>query len=615
MKDLRQAVVSAVFGFVVLSLAAGHALAQSELAVFDRAGGVVATLSERAGWASPVLSPDGTRVAARRPGDNGSELWVWDLASDELTRIASEQPGDRLGAPVWSPDGGQLAYPALRGSYFGVYRRASDGQGEEELLYEHGGGPLTLTGWSGDGRFVSFLSGSLFSQNLSEGTLYFLGPGGERPAVEIALPPVTILEARLSPDGRWLAYRSPEDGAHQIFVRAVASLSVASPDDEGEGAAESWRVSTDEAWGMIWWSQDSRALYYLTRGRELMAVDVMPDPNVGFGSPTLVSRAPDGIRLSNDPASSGSISGDGGRTVYVVPPSPTLRQITVLDREGQVVSTIGPPGLYWQPALSPDGTRVAVLREDPQTGYTDVWTFDVASGRGTPVTSDRYVENDPAWHPDGRVAYVSRRPEVDGDWGIYLRSWDGTDSEEFLYRHLPQTAALLGEFSQDGRFLTFTSGGVVLVVPLDAEDPFARKPVEFGRAEYAVYSGRFSPDSHFMAYRSDESVTVEAYVQAFDISSGAAGDGKWRISRNGADRQGISWRQDGRELYFMRTDEAESPGILVMAVEVSTSPEFQAGEPRLLFRIPGEMPRQKFVSHDGERFVFLLPAPEETTEP
>ena len=48
-----------------------------------------------------------------------------------------------------------------------------------------------------------------------------------------------------------------------------------------------------------------------------------------------------------------------------------------------------------------------------------------------------------------------------------------------------------------------------------------------------------------------------------------------------------------------------------MAVEVTTTPTFKAGAPRLLFSLPGPLPgnpmQWKNVSKDGDRFIFAMP--------
>ena len=75
-----------------------------------------------------------------------------------------------------------------------------------------------------------------------------------------------------------------------------------------------------------------------------------------------------------------------------------------------------------------------------------------------------------------------------------------------------------------------------------------------------------------------------------------------QVSKNGA--RGFTWRrQDGKELYLLTRDWE------IMAVDVTTTPTFQAGTPRLLFKLPGPLvaTSPEGVSRDGQRFVFAMP--------
>jgi hypothetical protein len=69
---------------------------------------------------------------------------------------------------------------------------------------------------------------------------------------------------------------------------------------------------------------------------------------------------------------------------------------------------------------------------------------------------------------------------------------------------------------------------------------------------------------------------------------------------------GLFWRQDSKELYFLSLPPDQS----MMAVDISTSPTFQSGPPRLLFKLPSQIgtPAQlsSVASRDGERFVFIV---------
>jgi Tol biopolymer transport system component len=107
-----------------------------------------------------------------------------------------------------------------------------------------------------------------------------------------------------------------------------------------------------------------------------------------------------------------SVNRDMDRFVIAVPP-PQLRQLTVLDRQGKTVGTIGQPGVFGGMRLSPDGTRLAVTRSDPKTGNNDIWVLDVATGKATQITSDPEPNNAPVWSPDGKqIAYVSTKEEL-----------------------------------------------------------------------------------------------------------------------------------------------------------------------------------------------------------
>ena len=70
----------------------------------------------------------------------------------------------------------------------------------------------------------------------------------------------------------------------------------------------------------------------------------------------------------------------------------------------------------------------------------------------------------------------------------------------------------------------------------------------------------------------------------------------------------IFWRHDGEELFYL------TPDWEVMAVDMTTTPTFQAGTPELLFSLPGHMLQDpnlwKNVSRDGQRFVFAIDVPE-----
>ena len=99
-----------------------------------------------------------------------------------------------------------------------------------------------------------------------------------------------------------------------------------------------------------------------------------------------------------------------------------------------------------------------------------------------------------------------------------------------------------------------------------------------------MVQGRFSPDARFLAFLSNEAdgETMQVYVRPFDPNKPEApGPGPAvQVSKNGAIGM-IFWRQDGKEMYFLNRDWE------VMAVDITTTPTFQAGTPKAAVQAAG----------------------------
>ena len=127
------------------------------------------------------------------------------------------------------------------------------------------------------------------------------------------------------------------------------------------------------------------------------------------------------------------------------------------------------------------------------------------------------------------------------------------------------------------------------------------------REEFTDGIGRLSPDGKFMAFRSDEKQPErgEVYVRPFDASTGKPGEGKWQVSKDGVNAM-LHWRADGKEIFF-RGLNLESNDLLVMSVDVTTTPTFNAGTAKLLFKLAGPLGGNLGnISRDGQRFVFAV---------
>ena len=85
--------------------------------------------------------------------------------------------------------------------------------------------------------------------------------------------------AKLSPDGRWLAYFSNETGRYEVYIQTF-------PKPSGK-----WQVTTSGGLQPRW-SRDGKEFFYLALDQELMSVAVKGDSVPELGSPTPLFQAP-----------------------------------------------------------------------------------------------------------------------------------------------------------------------------------------------------------------------------------------------------------------------------------------------------------------------------------
>jgi Tol biopolymer transport system component len=568
----------------------------SVLTLLDRYGKQTRKVGERALYDSAVLSPDGKRVAAiEQDLDNESfDLFVLDVGTGAATRLTTSARTEFVFAPVWSPDSKRLAYVTMRGGKERVYARAANGQGPEELIYNNPGAFMDLSDWSLDGQFLTFSI-----SDMKGGDLYVLKVGGDpdRKPIEVCHSDLRIFDSHFSPDGRYLSYIVlDKTDKGEVFVR---------PSDPAANAGP-WQIS-DGSFSPGFWVDGGKELYYMARDRSVMAAEVSTSPSFSFQKPRLLFRqqvpVPDQLMY---------ISGNGERFL-VLPPArgQQLQQVTIFDRKGQVIKKVAEPALYSQPAFSPEGTRLLVMKEDVKTGQQDLWVLDIGTAKATRITDDTRFKTTPLWSLDGKYIFYSAL--LDGDWPVYRKAADGTGKEELLFRYTPGAFVGLSDISPDGKYLVCGSGGVVLLVPLTAGELTERKPVDYLRDEFDNETGRLSPDGRFIAYRSDEAKPerYEVYVRPFDAAK-PVDEKKWQVSKDGVVAM-LHWRGDGKEILF-RGQELDSDDLVMMAAEVETSPTFRVGAPKLLFRLPGPVKDSLgAVSHDGQRFVLPINVPADKT--
>ena len=238
------------------ALASREGASQSELVWFDRTGRQIGKVGARADFGSLRLSPDGRKILVgavdRRSGS--SDLWIYDRESGIPNPFTSHETSNEFG--VWSADGLRVIFTSSLDGPPDLYRKSSDGHGDEEPL-------LILDGIqnpddvSPDGRYVAYNE----SSRAVTGTDLWLMPlAGKRVPQPFVRTPADETGARFSPDGRWLAFSSTESGGTpEVYVARL----------DAPGARK--RVSSAGGVGPRW-RRDGKELVYLSLDNTLMAV-------------------------------------------------------------------------------------------------------------------------------------------------------------------------------------------------------------------------------------------------------------------------------------------------------------------------------------------------------
>jgi Tol biopolymer transport system component len=212
---------------------------------------------------NPALSPDGKRVAAVINEKNNGDIWVFDLTRGTRTRITFAPGWDVW--PNWSPDGRFIYYTvASEGVLMEV---PSDGSGTARLVHKGYLGSV-----SPDGKWLVY-------ENDLPGTrtdLFAIPMPADTSTKAVTLVSTKAAEhtARISPDGKYVAYVSNESGQDEVYLTRF-------PEPGGK-----WQVSTSGGTRPRW--DPSRAVLYYTSPTSIMEVDVSTAPSIQLGTPRIV---------------------------------------------------------------------------------------------------------------------------------------------------------------------------------------------------------------------------------------------------------------------------------------------------------------------------------------
>jgi Tol biopolymer transport system component len=518
----------------------------------------------------PRISPDGRYLAFDATDMEGkARIWIRPMSSLTAQPLMGTDGGVR---PFWSPDSRYIGFIAD-----GVMKKVDVTGGPPTKICDAPGGsdgtwsPAGVILWDGTG------TDPLYRVSAAGGTRAVAVP------LDTAKKQTSVGWPQFLPDGKHFIYmvtgEKPEDSAYWIGSIDSAEKKMLAP-----------------AQTLVEYAPPGYLLFVRDRTLVAQPFDASALKITGEAVPLAEKIGTDNVGLARFSVSTGGVlayrTGEtGGRLLW-------------RDRAGRELDTLGEPGDYANPTLSPSGDRVAFNLTDAGTAKGDIWIRDLARGVNSRFTLGAGNNVRPVWSPDGSsIVFSSDRGA--GVFDLYEKAVRGAGEEKLLlHSDDPKWSA---SWTSDGKYIAYLTRNPKTQFDLWALPTFGdKKPVAIAVSPFGETSPAFSPDSRHVAYVSNESGRDEIYVQTFPETGG-----KWQVSNGGGSDP--SWRGDGKELYY------RSPDQKLMAVEIKTAGnDVQAGVPQALFAIrirPGN-PRNKYApSADGQRFMIAAPLGRDAMSP
>jgi serine/threonine protein kinase len=264
----------------------------------------------------PRLSPDGLAIASQRIDTlrGTPDVWVDDLERGTRLQVTTSREADML--PVWSPDGGRLAYfitdsPPRSPGRIQLVISARDGTGVQNTI------PCPdvyceITDWTPDDRHL------IVNVRGPRGADVWAVPVAPGEAGHPLLhESYTERDARVSPNGRWVSYVTEENGRPEIAVRTIAGTVMRKVVSASGGDQPVWR-------------RDGAELFFVDPQGRLRSAPVRTqgDGTPAFGEERVLGVPPIGFGHFGTQY---DVSPDGQRIYFRKPTSaPRPRQIDIV---------------------------------------------------------------------------------------------------------------------------------------------------------------------------------------------------------------------------------------------------------------------------------------------
>jgi eukaryotic-like serine/threonine-protein kinase len=292
---------------------------KSVLNWMDRSGKDLGQIGKPAVQFNPMLSPDGTRVALDVSDQkaNAVEVWIERVDGSASSRFTFDGSEDVV--PIWSRDGGTIAYRKNtgQGSYL-VVKKASGLEAAHDLFLAANTEDAIPNSWTADDAQIVDLR-----QTVADYRLELLPAHGGKP-VPLFPGHEHQTNGQISPDGKWLAYASDESGDWEVYVTTFPAATGKWQVSRGGGTEPRWRG-------------DGKEIFYLGPRGMMTAVPVSTLGTFSTGTPVQLFQFHGRAAISSTDLFSYDVTKDGKRFLvnrYVKPEA--IAPLTIVLNAGAV---------------------------------------------------------------------------------------------------------------------------------------------------------------------------------------------------------------------------------------------------------------------------------------
>jgi hypothetical protein len=464
-----------------------------------------------AAYGSPVaLSNDGRQVAAIVAGKDDHHLVLRRLDRDDVIDLPGTGGAE---FPFFSPDGLWLGFWSANKLW-----KVSTSGAPAIPIADSADGPFRGADWGDDViLFAPQALGPLSAIAVPSGALV-TGTALDRTRGEYSHRWPQVL-----PGGKAWIYTALSGDSHGAAGKSSVMIHFPS-------SAETRELVPGALYGR--YIGDGVMLY--VRDAQMFAVRIDLKQFAPVGAPVtvddpIVTRAASGATFL-------SVSANGS-AAFVKGGPENARELVWVDRNGVAARVDAAPASYATPRLSPDTGRIAVVVAGI-LGLGDLWVMDVKTSVRSRVTADGRTSGNLVWSPQGdRILFTSQR---DGVANMYMQVVNEARGATRLTPNADSQFA--GSWLKDADTITYVQGA-------ENGADIWQLPLNTGRAEPIIalpgtqFGGCVSPDGRWLAYISNETGHMEAFVTTV-----AQPGPRWQVSLNGG--QELVWSADSHELYF-----------------------------------------------------------------